>query len=176
MKNRFPKFQEIVSVYAVVSFMIYGWTFILFFWKLPSWLNFMNIAEIFGTFSYGLLVNTVESLIVISGILFICVILPARFLRDSFAARGTIITIISLGSMMLYQYKYRAARQDFATTMPTWLIAAIIVILLVIFFTEWFKPLKTILVDLSDRLIIFLYIFVPLSIIAILDVILRNLI
>jgi hypothetical protein len=175
MKNRLPKIQEIIPVYAVISFMIYGWTFILFFWKLPSWLDFMNIPEIFGAFSYGLLTNTIESLIVISGILFICMILPPRFLRDSFIARGTIITIISLGSMMLYQYQYRAARQNFSTDMPIWLLVAVIVILLVIFLTERFNPLKTILMDISDRLIIFLYIFVPLSIIAILDVILRNL-
>ena len=175
MKNRLPRIQDIVPVYAVISFMIYGWTFVLFFWKLPSWLNFMTPAQLFGAFSYGILTNVIESLIVISGLLCLCILLPSRYLRDAFVDRGTMITIIGLGSVMLYQYKYGAVRFDFANDIRLWAIATVLIILLFVFLTTKVKFLKSAMLNISDRMIIFLYIFVPLSVICVLDVIIRNL-
>jgi len=175
MKNRLPRIQDILPVYAVISFMIYGWTFVLFFWKFPSWLNFMTPAQLFGAFSYGILTNVIESLIVISGLLCLCILLPSRYLRDAFVDRGTMITIIALGSVMLYQYKYRSVRFDFANDIRLWAIATVLITLLFVFLTTKVKFLKSAMLNISDRMIIFLYIFVPLSVICVLDVIIRNL-
>ncbi len=118
MKNCFPRIQDVVPVYAVISCMIYGWTFVLFFWKLPSWLHFMILSQVFGAFSYGILTNLIESLIVIGGLLGLCALLPSRYLRDTFIDRGSTITIIALGSVMLYQYQFRAVRFRFRERYP----------------------------------------------------------
>ena len=175
MKNRLPKIQDIVSVYAIISFIIYGWTFVLFFWKFPSWLDFLTPAEIFGAFSYGVLTNLIESLIVIGGLLCLCVLLPPRTMRDAFAAYGSVITIIVLGSAMLYQYQFRAVRLGFTSGIRLWLVATVFAILLSVFLTAKIKILKSIILNISDRMVIFLYIIVPLSIICVLDVVVRNL-
>ncbi len=175
MKKRFPRIQEVVPVYAVISCMIYGWTFVLFFWKLPSWVHFMTLSQVFGAFSYGILTNLIESLIVISGLLGLCALLPSRYLRDTFVDRGSTITIIALGSVMLYQYQFRAVRYDFANEIRPWFIATVFVILLFVFLTAKIRFLKSAIINISDRMIIFLYIFIPLSLICVLDVIMRNL-
>ena len=175
MKNRLPKIQDIAQVYAMISFITYGWTFVLFFWKVPSWLDFLTPAEIFGAFSYGVLTNLVESMIVILCLLVLCVLLPPRTMRDTFAAYGSVIAIIGLGSVMLYQYQYRAVRLDFASGLKTWAIATVLAILLSVFLTARIKVLKSIILNISDRMVIFLYIFIPLSIICVLDVVVRNL-
>ena len=175
MKKRFPRIQDVVPVYAVISCMIYGWTFVLFFWKLPSWLHYMTLSQVFGAFSYGILTNLVESLIVIGGLLGLGAILPSRYLRDTFVDRGSAITIIALGSVMLYQYQFGGVRFDFANDIRPWFIATFLIILLVVFLVAKIKFLKSAMVNVSDRLIIFLYIFIPLSVICVLDVIIRNL-
>jgi hypothetical protein len=175
MKNRLPKIEAIAPVYSIISFIIYGWTFVLFFWKLPSWVDFLTPAEIFGAFSYSVLTNLIESLIVISGLLLLCILLPSRFMRDSFAAFGSVITIIVLGSAMLYQYQYRAARLDFTSGIRPWLWGTVLTILLFVFLTAKIKVIKSIILNIADRMVIFLYIIIPLSIICVLDVIARNL-
>jgi len=175
MKNRFPRIQDVVPVYAVISCMIYGWTLVLFFWKLPSWLHFMTLSQVFGAFSYGILTNLLESLIAIGGLLSLCALLPSRYLRDSFVDRGSTITIIALGSVMLYQYQFRAVRFDFANDIRLWFIVTVFAILLFVFLVAKIGFLKSAIMNISDRLIIFLYIFVPLSVICVLDVIIRNL-
>ncbi len=175
MKNRFPRIQDVVPVYAVISCMIYGWTFVLFFWKLPSWLHYMTLSQVFGAFSYGILTNLIESLIVIGGLLGLCALLPSRYLRDAFVDRGSTITIIALGSVMLYQYQFRAVRSDFANEIRPWFIATVFVILLFVFLMAKIRFLKSAIINISDRMIIFLYIFIPLSVICVLDVVIRNL-
>jgi len=175
MKKRFPRIQDVVPVYAVISFMIYGWTFVLFFWKLPSWLHYMTLSQVFGAFSYGILTNLVESLIVIGGLLGLCAVLPSRYLRDTFVDRGSTITIIALGSLMLYQYQFGGVRFDFANDIRPWFIATFFIILLFVFLVAKIRFLKSTMLNISDRLIIFLYILIPLSVICVLDVIIRNL-
>ena len=102
-------------------------------------------------------------------------LLPSRYLRDAFVDRGTMITIIALGSVMLYQYKYGAVRFDFANDIRLWAIATVLIILLFVFLTTKVKFLKSAMLNISDRMIVFLYIIVPLSVICVLDVIIRNL-
>ena len=155
--------------------MIYGWTFVLFFWKLPSWLHFITLAQVFGAFSYGILTNLIESLIVIGGLLSLCVILPSRYLRDAFVERGSAITIIALGSVMLYQYHFGGVRFDFANDIRPWFIVTFFIILLFVFLMAKIRFLRSAIMNISDRLIIFLYIFIPLSVICVLDIIIRNL-
>jgi hypothetical protein len=175
MKNRLPKIEAIAPVYAIISFIIYGWTFVLFFWKLPSWVDFLTPAEIFGAFSYGVITNLVESMIVIICLLVLCMLLPSRTMRDTFAAYGSVIAIMGLGSVMLYQYHYRAVRLEFASQLKPWALATVVAILLSVFLTAKIKLVKSIILNIADRMVIFLYIFIPLSILCLLDVIARNL-
>ena len=63
--KRIPSWGKIVPVFAVIVLIVYAWTIIWFFWKLPSWLFFLNAGEILTAFAYSLATNLAESLVVL---------------------------------------------------------------------------------------------------------------
>jgi hypothetical protein len=88
MLRRFPKSKDILQVYAVIAVMLSGWTITAFLRKLPSWLLTLNVGEILTVFSYSMVTNLVESLMVLLPLLLLCILLPPRFLRDDFPDHG----------------------------------------------------------------------------------------
>src|SRR5919205_289952 len=102
MRKRLPKTQAILQVYAVIAVMLSGWTINAFLWKLSAWLLILNIGEIFTIFSYSMVVNFLESLVVLLLLLAICAILPASFLCADFVVRGTILSAGLIGSLMAF--------------------------------------------------------------------------
>ena len=78
MLNRLPKSQAILQVYAVIAVMLSAWTITSFLWKLSAWLLVLNLGEILTVFSYAMVTNLIESLIVLFSLLLICILLPVR--------------------------------------------------------------------------------------------------
>jgi hypothetical protein len=62
MLRRFPKMQDILPVFAVIATVVFSWSIITFFWKLPSWLFFLRADEILSILAYTLSVDMLESL------------------------------------------------------------------------------------------------------------------
>ena len=102
MLKRLPKYQDILQVYAVIALMLSGWTIIAFLWKLSAWMLILNMEEILTVFSYAMVSNIVESLIVLLLLLAICALLPSSILRDDFVFRGTILSVGFIGSLMAF--------------------------------------------------------------------------
>ena len=99
MLKRLPNRQAILQVYAVIAVMLSGWTITAFLWKLSAWLLILNIGEIFTVFAYAMVVNLIESLIILLFLLLSCAVLSPSFLRDHFAVRGTILAAGLIGSL-----------------------------------------------------------------------------
>ncbi len=175
MRDRLPALKDLLPVYGVISCMLYGWTLVLYFWKFPSWLHFLDIGELLGGFSYAMLNCLAESLVVLGFLLGLCLILPGRLLRDSFALRGSVIAFCGLASLMLYQYQFRASRADFPNALWYWILATVLIILLILLLSEKVKGIKSTVLDFSDRLVIFLYLIIPVSLFSLLVVLIRNL-
>jgi len=178
MSKRLPHINEIISVFAFISAMTYGWTLLAFLWKLPSWLNYLTYGEILTVYSYSLLTNFMESIIFLAFILLICVILPARFLRDVFTLRGTILSISLLGTMMLVLSFYSDDNPTLMGGPPVWLVILLVSSLLMIlldFLSRKVQRGASALLWFADRLMIFLYINLPLSLLALIVVTIRNL-
>ena len=100
MQARLPSFQSIFQVYAVIVFMFSAWTITAFLWKLSAWLMILNLGEILTIFSYGMVVNFVESLLVLLALLGLSFLLPSAVLRDDFIVRGSILAAGIVGSVM----------------------------------------------------------------------------
>ncbi len=178
MSKRLPHINEMISIFAVISFITYGWTLLAFFWKLPSWLKYLTYGEILTVYSYSLLTNFIESMVFLAFILFWCVILPARFLRDVFILRGTIFAFSLLGAIMFVLGFYTDDNPVLMGTLPAWLVIPTLSILLMVLLdtlSRYVRPAAPALLWLSDRLIVFLYINLPLTIFALLVVAVRNL-
>ena len=174
MRKRLPEFQSILQVYAVIAVMFAGWTVPAFLWKLSAWLLLLNLGEIFTLFSYAMAANFLESLVVLLLLLVLCVALPARFLRDDFIVRGTVLAIGLIGSLMAFVTSHR----QFGIGSGLLLLSAPLAVLALMAFllhrsstSHW---LRTIATWLSDRVVVFLFMLIPLFTVASVYVIFRN--
>lgn len=174
MRKRLPEFQSIIQVYAVIAMMFAGWTITAFLWKLSAWLLLLNLGEIFIIFSYAMVASFLESMIILLLLLIVCILLPARLLRDEFVVRGTILSVGLIGSLMVFvgsQMQFGIERGLLL------LIAPLLVLILTAFLLQRASKLyriRSIAVSFSDRAVVFLFVLVPLFAIASMYVILRN--
>jgi len=160
--RKLPGWGQIIPVYAVIVTMVYGWTIIRFFWKVPSWLLFMSVGDLLSALSFTLTANLIESLLILVGLLFLCLLLPLKWFRDAFIVHGSLISGLSLGYLMLIADHYRS-KTDVPTEVFAWAPLVVIVIAFVLILFNRLSPLRKLVEDLADRLTIFLYLSVPLS-------------
>ncbi len=172
--RRLPELQPILQVYAVIAVLFSGWTIYIFLHKLPSWLLTLNAGEIFTVFSYAMVTNLIESLIVLLLLLVVCAALPPRLLRDRFAARGTILALGLVGSLMVALL----VLNRFGIESRSKILIGFLITLLLTAFLLVFSS-KVCLIDsavlwLSDRLVVFLFVLIPLFVLLFIYVVFRN--
>lgn len=178
MLQRLPKRQAILQVYAVIAVMLSAWTITAFLWKLSAWLLILNLGELLTVFSYSMLASLAESLIVLLVLLVVCALFPTFFLRDGFEVRGTILAIGLIASLMAF-VKFD---MEFGVGMGLKLLLAPLAVLLLTAILLGVSPrfqvvqrLHSVIRWIADRMLVFLYILVPLFVIVFVYVIFRNL-
>jgi hypothetical protein len=176
--RRLPQKTDILPVYALVLSALYGWSISLAIWKLPSWLYSLTIVEIVSLNAYVFLLNFLESLLILGCLLGLCLVLPDRFLKDVFAVRGSAIALCILASIMLHLNVYANTdlRMAFIHSLPAWWGATLAITLLVVWLSIKISWLKKFFIELSDRLVVFLYIFIPIAFVSLLIVLVRNIV
>jgi hypothetical protein len=175
--DRLPNRQAILQVYAVVAVMFSAWTMTAFLWKLSAWLLILNVGEIFTVFSYSMVANLLESLTVLLLLLIVCALLPASLLRDDFVVRGTIVATGLVGSLMAFVKLH----MQFGMESGMKLLIGPLVVLLLTAILLAFPPkfrlvrfLRAAIQWISDRMLVFLYILIPLFVALLAYVIFRN--
>jgi hypothetical protein len=172
--NRLPKFSQIAPVYALSVLLVYGWTILYFFWKLPSWLFFMTIGEILVVFAYAMSVNLLESLFVLLIPILLSLLLPKKWFYDTFVVRGSALVLLFLGYSMFLTTRFQS-EEGYPKTLLLWSVFALFVIAFLVYILGKIRIMGKVLEAVSDRAIIFLYLFIPISLISLLVVIFRNL-
>jgi hypothetical protein len=173
--HRFPTLQENLQVCAVVAVPIYAWTILWLFWKLPSWLKFLAIDEILPIFAYALTTNLLESVLILAGLNLVCFILPERWFRDSFVPRSFLFVLPGLGYLMYYASLF-GKETDPPASFLLWLPAVLVLSFLLSFFLSARPMVKNWIEVIADQLTVFLYLIIPLSLLALILVLGRNLI
>jgi hypothetical protein len=177
MFRRFPSREQLAPVYAVAVLMLYTWTILWFFWKLPSWIFFMNAGEILITFMYSLATNFVESLIVLCAPILLCLLLPRQWFHDVFVARGSSVVLAGLGYMMYIAFQFQTKNDYPSLSLKGWSVAlAALLILFIVFITGKISISRKVLEVVADRATIFLYVSIPASLIAVLVVLVHSVI
>jgi hypothetical protein len=173
--RRFPNRLAIFPVYAVIAVPIFGWTITSWLWKLPSWLNFLTPGEITTIFFYAILTAFVESIVICILILLLCFALPSEMFREHFVVRGTWLALglaLSILGNGLWRGMTRFTYAEVSLTI--WSTVSLIMIAVLTFVSTRVRFMTRTADWISDRLIIFLYILIPLSILSVLVVLGRN--
>lgn len=177
-REQLPCKQVLLNVYSVIVFIVYTWTMAVSLWKLPSWMFYLNPGQIVSIYAYSFISDFAETALLMVFCLLVCVPLFAFWgAKEGFQSRSIITMLILLGSSMLRLIAYRDPeyREDFVNGQLLWW--GITIFLAVVF--SWAIPkinwLKSNLETLADRTVIFLFIYLPLTVISFIAVIVRNL-
>jgi hypothetical protein len=172
--KRIPRREQVLPVYAMIVQIIYIWTILWFFWKLPSLLYHMNVGEILASLSYVLVTNLLESLVILCAPLAMSILLPVTWFRDSFIVRGTALVVPGLGYLMYIANHFQSRNEYPAIFFKGWAVSLAFVILFAfVFIAGKVTFLRKIFEFLADRAVVFLYIFIPLSLISIFSIVFR---
>ena len=175
LHHRIPDKRNIVTVFAVAMFLVYTWTLYSSFWKLPSWLFFLQVGEILSIYAYAFVVNFMESILLILIVLLPAVLLPRSWWTDTFIAKASALILIILGSAVLHMSLYRTpdTRADFINGQSSWWIGTLLIAAILTWLAGRVKWIRSGLENVADRFVVFLYIYLPLTAIALLIVLAR---
>jgi hypothetical protein len=168
LRHRLPGLSEAAPVYSVIAFIVYSWAIVVFLWNLPAWLFYLRLDEILVVFAYRMVACLAESLAALAVLLIICFILPPGFLKNAFVLRGTAAAICVLGSIVLFWNHFMSSDVNF------WVPRSIALAIFFGLFSTRIKAIASFLRWLSNSMLIFLYIFLPVSLVSLIAVLARN--
>lgn len=171
--KRIPSLTQLAPVYAVAMTMIYSWSLLRFSWRLPSFLKYSTNGEIGVIFAYLMVVNLLESLVVVFAPVILSVILPQKWFHDRFVTKGVLLVSMGLG-YLIYIAEKIVPEMPFPYTLIKWSPVFFLLILLLVLLLGQIKFLQRIVDDISDRFVVFLYVSIPVSAISLMVVLIRN--
>lgn len=174
LKSRFPALASLIPVYSVIVFLVYGWMLYRYAWRLPSWLHYLTMGELLGIFSYAMLTGLVESLLLLGFLVGVSVLLPAHFLRDVFIVRGTAISLGWLVSLIGFWIIYERNSLVIESYMVAWTVGALLLSVFLAWFSTRIHWLGAFFSALSDRLVVFLFLLMPLTAFGLVVILVRN--
>ncbi|MCE9647515.1 MAG: hypothetical protein K8S20_16095 [Chloroflexi bacterium] len=173
--RKIPHWPALASVYAVLAVFVYGWTIYWFLWKLPSWIYYLTMPEILTIAAYSAAVNFLESLLLLSLPLFLSVFLPKSWVYENFISVGGFLGIM-VGGFLLYFSSISAAADTFSYSLIWPAILFLVISICLAIFLGRLRMIAQVVETIADRLKVFLYILIPVSLLSILLVAIRNLI
>ena len=134
----------------------------------------MNAGEIALVYAYLLVTNFLESLLAVCAPIVLGFILPPKWFRDSFVSRGTSLVLLGLGYFMFLAYQFQA-KDDYpgALLKARSVALALGIIALLVFIIAKIPFLNKALGFIAERVTIFLYVYIPLSLVSLVVVLPR---
>jgi len=180
LTKRIPSKTHIIPVYATVVFIVYGFSIYRLFWYIPGWIKFMHAGEILTTIAYVFVFDLLESLLIMAFIIALAVLFPSRLIRDRFDAQGFTIAWLLAGWAILVLNNinrlYGWSLRQFAVYVILLILAVMFSISLLVVINYRFQKFRSYLASIAERLIVFLYLYLPLSLLSLVVVVFRNLI
>ena len=130
--------------------------------------------EILGVLAYALVTDLLESLTVILAPILGSLVLPRRWFQESFVARGTALVMSGLGYMIYVAYQFKSKDDYPSLSLKPWSLAlALAAILVIVALAGRIPVVRRVLEGLADRATVFLYLTIPLSVAALLIMLVR---
>lgn len=174
-RSRLPQTHDIMLVLACCMLLVFSWSILWFFQKMPGWLPFLPLWEVLSIFAYTQMFALLESLFVLLLLVVLAVVLPPRFFRDSFVAQGSMLLFMTAFWIILFQSIWFNVVEWAAGKLFLWFTLALFTLLISSFLVHRSKRLRKVLFALADRISVLLYLYVPLGVLGLAVVVARNL-
>jgi len=171
--KRFPTLKQLAPVYSIVVVVIYSWSLLRFFWRLPSLLNYSTAGQIGVVLSYLITINLLESLSVVFIPVILSLILPQKWFSERFVTKSVLLVLLGLG-YAIFIASHINTEEPFPYVLFQWAPLVFLLIFVLVLLLDRIPFLTRILEDLSDRFVVFLFISVPASVISLIVVLVRN--
>ena len=178
---RIPSRADIAPVLATLLFLIYVFALIRFHWYVPSWLGYLGLFEVLSIAAYVMVYAMLESLGFLILLLLLAVVLPQHWFRNDFRYRASLAVWIVAGWSIYIHDRINALfvsldGRDFAVSM-TLAFGVVAISLAASYYLVLvrFPKLKRGFAGLTERIVVFLYVYIPLAGLASLVVVLRSL-
>ena len=172
LRDRFPTRNQVTLVFASIVFPLYSWTTYWVLDYLPSWLKSMTVWEIIPINAYAYTWVFLESIIILLLIFLLAMLMPAKWFEDNFVSKGSVVAwmicIFSFAAQLKNTNKY-----DFLNEVRFEIILLVSAII-IFFLTSKYEVFHNAIVSIADRLIVFLYIYLPISVISVIIVLYNN--
>jgi hypothetical protein len=177
MLNRLPSAKDIIPVYAIVAFLIQMWTISVFIKQLATFSSFLSLNEVLAIFAYRIAESFLECLLVVGILITVAFLLPPKFFRDAFAVRGSAFAVVLLGSVIVFWQRFATDPGVLmADYIRIWTMCTLLFACLVSYVSTKSRALSAFLDWVSDRMIVFLYVLLPLSVASLILVLIRNIV
>ena len=155
--------------------MVYGWTLLASFWKVPSWMFYLKIHEILSVYAYSFVIDFVESVLLLFIALLVGLILPRRWWNAQFTTQGVLWIVVLMGSVMLRLYTNRTPEnwEGFVYDQGGWWGITFLIGLVLSFIASRASWFRSGLDALAERLVSFLFIYLPLTLLSFIVVLVR---
>jgi hypothetical protein len=180
IQSRLPSRQQLLPVFAIFVFFGFSWALYRMFWYVPSWLEYLSFWKVLTIAAYVLAYALVESILMLGLLLLFSLLFPARIFKKNYVALGSCLAaLISLGAVLL-QRKINLVYRLELWQLAAYPLALFMVLILVTFLLSWLFERIPVLLRLvnsaAERMTIFTYLYVPLSLLCVILVLARNLI
>jgi len=174
IRRRFPSRGDTIAVLAVAVFACFSWTIIGFFNKLSSFVLYFTPGEIGNIFAFMMAFALLESLAVTGLLILLSAALPSSWLKVGFAFKGFVILLVATVTAILFQH---ALRDYFPSvwTLLTYSVLPLLLIVGLLWLVDSHQKIQNILLSVQDRIIIMLFIYLPIGVIGLLVVMARDL-
>ena len=172
IKNRFPSREQFILTFASIVFPLYSWTTYWVLDYLPSWLKSMTFWETISINAYAYAWTLLDSLVILFVIWLLAVVLPEKWLRENFASKGSLTAWLIFIFAFLYQLK-NTNKYDFMTGISPGFVL-LMGAAIGFFLLSKVRKINDIVISIADRLTIFLFIYLSVSVISVFIVIYNN--
>ena len=171
IKRRFPDHREVTLVFSAVVFAVFTWAVRSFIYKFPAFILYYGVLDLFSILAYLLTFALLESLLVTALIVGLAALLPGSWLKQGFAYKGFLTVLVAavatiyIKETMTNQPTVKFLATAFGTAFAIWIGLLLL--------AHFWLPLQRIVLDLADRISIFLYIYLPLGLVSVSVVLIR---
>ena len=180
LKSRLPSRSEALSVLSIFVFFVFSWTLYRTAYYTPSWLEYLSVWSILIIVAYVLGFALFESLCLLALAVVFSLFFPPRLFKQQYALQGSALAAaVSVGAVLLQRkinLVYRLELWQLVAYPLVFLLAVVLLVFLLDFLFRRFPRLSRLVAALLERMLIFVYIYVPLGVLGLLVVLIRNII